>query len=197
MPYEIEMKFAVADRAALRRQLVRLGAEPLGKQSELDLYFAHPARSFEHTDEALRVRRAGTRVFLTYKGPKLDAFTKSRREIELELASAKDSTVTELLECLGFRRVREVRKQRERFDVPWQKRRVRATLDRVDELGTFLEIELVADERSIDPARSALMAFADRLGLAGSERRSYLELLLEKNAAASDAAARGEDWSET
>ena len=88
MPYEVELKFALPDPAAVRGELLSLGAVPHSIQTEVDTYLQHPVRSFEQTDEALRVRRTGPRVFLTYKGPKIDPTTKTRTEIELEIPTA-------------------------------------------------------------------------------------------------------------
>ena len=62
MRYEVEMKFRVADRAALESRLVELGATISVAQAEVDVYFAHPARDFARTDEALRIRRKGAAI---------------------------------------------------------------------------------------------------------------------------------------
>src|SRR5437867_1547125 len=86
MHYEVELKFWVDDQPALRRALLSLGAEAPSSQVQIDSYFEHPARSFAQTDEALRVRQVQSRCLITYKGPKIDAATKTRVELELELA---------------------------------------------------------------------------------------------------------------
>ncbi len=91
MPYEVEMKFPAADLAELESRLAGLGATIAAPQSEVDVYFAHPARDFAKTDEALRIRRKGSLNFITYKGPKIDAATKTRREIELPLSARRAS----------------------------------------------------------------------------------------------------------
>src|SRR3989337_1910509 len=137
MPIEVEIKFLLPDPGRLRQDLIALGGLPSGKQTEFDLYFQHPSRSFVQTDEALRVRRTGSRVHLTYKGPKLDSRTKTRKELEIELTVGDQgaSQVIELLECLGFRSVREVRKERELIEVTWQSCLVHVTLDQVFGLG--------------------------------------------------------------
>ncbi len=88
MQYEVEQKFPVADLAAVEADLAALGAKIAAAEEEVDLYFAHPARDFAATDEALRLRRKGPRGYITYKGPKIDAVTKTRREIELPLVEA-------------------------------------------------------------------------------------------------------------
>ena len=44
-------------------------------------------------------------------------------------------------------------------------------------LGVFVELELMADTEELDAARASILSLAETLGLKGSERRSYLELL--------------------
>ena len=121
-------------------------------QTEIDLYFAHPSRDFAKTDEGLRLRRKGDVNCITYKGPKIDATTKTRREIELPLAPGPESLAswTALLEAIGFRPLAEVRKSRRKAAVPWQGRTVEASLDNVEGLGTFVEFELQAEDSGLD-----------------------------------------------
>jgi adenylate cyclase, class 2 len=185
--YEVEQKFPVDNLAAVERKLGSRGAQIGPRVVEVDRYFNHPARDFAETDEAVRIRRKGEEHFITYKGPKIDQTTKTRREIELALADdpspGDKSTVeawSELLTSLGFRVVAEVRKTRRRAEVEHEGRTVEATLDEVDGLGEFVELELVAEEDGLDAARACLASLAESLGLAGSERRSYLELLLAR-----------------
>jgi adenylate cyclase class 2 len=185
MTYEVEQKFPVAELKSLETRLVSLGASVSGPREEVDLYFAHPARDFSTTDEALRIRRVGDSVIMTYKGPKIDSTTKTRREIELPLGCAPETAQAtaadwrRLLETLGFRPVAEVRKLRRRATVPWQGRPVLVTLDDVDELGTFVELEMVVEEEELEAAKDRIASLAARLDLNQSQRLSYLELLLE------------------
>jgi adenylate cyclase, class 2 len=180
MRYEVEMKFPVAEMAALEAKLTGLGAAIGGPQSEVDAYFAHPARDFSRTDEALRIRRKGTANFLTYKGPKIDAATKTRREIDLPLPPGEETAQawTGLLEALGFRLAGEVRKSRRKAHVDWQGRRIEVSLDQVERLCSFVELELVVESEDVEAAKACVASLAEALGLEGSERRSYLELLL-------------------
>ncbi len=181
MNYEVEQKFPVADMAALEAELASLGATVSEPRLEVDLYYAHPARDFAKTDEALRIRRRGRSNFITYKGPKLDKTTKTRREIELSLEPGEASAVawSGLLEALGFTPVAEVRKSRRKAEILWEDRRVEASLDDVERLGTFAELELVVESQGVEAAKACIASLAEALGLAGSERRSYLELLLD------------------
>lgn len=183
MRYEVEQKHPVADVAALVATLTERGArfgEPM-KQS--DQYLAHPARDFAATDEALRIRTVGNASFVTYKGPKVDKTTKTRREIELPLDSndSDGSQFSELLSALGFTPVAIVRKQRRPFHIQSGETEVEGALDDVEGVGSFVELELLADEAELDAAKSTIAKLAAELGLAPAERRSYLEMLLEKH----------------
>jgi adenylate cyclase, class 2 len=182
MQYEVEMKFPVAEMSVLESKLTGLGATIAGSQLEVDKYFAHPARDFAKTDEALRIRRKGIANFVTYKGPKIDAATKTRREIDLPLPPGDDTAQAwiDLLQTLGFAAVGEVRKSRRKAHVAWQGRSVEVSLDRVERLGTFSELELVVAPENVEAAKRCIASLAENLGLAGSERRSYLELLLDQ-----------------
>jgi adenylate cyclase class 2 len=180
MQYEVEQKFPVADMAAVEAGLRALGAAISAPGEERDLYFAHPQRDFAATDEALRLRQKGGQGLITYKGPKIDAATKTRREIELPLGEAAGSLAAwrGLLEALGFRPVAEVCKSRRKALVSWQGRQVEVSLDRVEPLGEFVELELMAGPQDMEAAKACIAALAGQLGLVRSERRSYLELLL-------------------
>ena len=181
MQYEVEQKFPVADPSAIEQKLASLGATVSGRKIEIDHYFAHPSRDFAATDEALRVRRADRSNYLTYKGPKVDATTKTRREIEVPLPQDEEHVAgwESILEALGFTPVGEVCKYRRKAYVPWQGRQIEVSLDDVVDVGTFVELELLAEEQEVDAAKASIKSLADALELAGSERRSYLELLLE------------------
>ena len=189
--YEVELKFAVSGRAALERRLVEMGGRLAEPQEQVDRYFAHPCRDFAQTDEALRLRRVGDSVAITWKGPRIDAATKTRREIELELAplpAALDagptlSSWTELLEALGFRRVMEVAKRRQPLRLVWQGAEVDVALDTVAGLGEFLELEIMAEQGEVPAARARLESLAQEIGLGATERRSYLELILQSQQA--------------
>ena len=183
MKYEVEQKFPVDDLAAAADRFDTLGATIGEPQSEVDLYFAHPCRDFAETDEALRIRRKGASNVITYKGPKIDKTTKTRREFELPLPAESGTAEawTDLLDLLGFKPVREVRKSRRKAAVLWDDHCVECSLDEVEGLGAFVELELVVEQSQIAPAKACIASLARALGLSQSERRSYLELLLARS----------------
>lgn len=196
--YEVEQKYPVADVTALEDRLASAGVRWHGVVEQVDRYFGHPSRDFAVTDEALRLRSTADGVVITWKGPRLDAAAKTRREIELPLVEAavasaagveaagpmaSPSTLdhwTELLEALGFRRVREVAKRRRLAMVDWDGAAVDVAVDHVAGLGDFIELELRADAAGIAPAAARIESLARHLGCTDPEPRSYLEMLLAR-----------------
>jgi adenylate cyclase class 2 len=183
MPYEVEQKFRCAELSDVRERLVALGAVAGEAVVHMDCYYKHPVRDFAQTDEAFRLRRVGERNYLTYKGPKVDATTKTRFEEELRLADGAEAAAScdAILAKLGFEPAAVVRKQREPLSIEREGLTTEVALDAVDSVGSFVELEIaVAAKNSSDPAveraKSVLAALAAELGLVDQERRSYLEL---------------------
>ncbi len=178
---EIELKFRLVDESSFRAVLGELFATCLGIESQRDAYFNHPARDFAITDEAVRIRSVGGASHVTYKGPVQGTVAKTREEIEVGLESGDD--FAQILTRLGFRPTLVVAKQRENWSVIWEHRTVNVCLDHVQDVGTFCELELVADSESAastSEAERALWSLAERFGLSDPIRKSYLEMLLEK-----------------
>jgi adenylate cyclase class 2 len=181
MTYEVELKFPIADPADLSLQLLAHGAAQGRVVHQYDLYFRHPARDFQQTHEAFRLRRCDDEFFVTYKGPVVDEKTKMRREIEIAIGRTPDDfgRMRELLVKLGFEPVRPVEKTRALFHLLWEGRQLELAVDSIDPLGAFLEIEALADEDDRNEARDSILRLAQRLGMDSPERRSYLALLFE------------------
>jgi adenylate cyclase class 2 len=187
MPLEVEQKFRVSDHTDVIARLTHLGATSHGEFEQRDTYYAHPARDFAVTDEALRIRRVGEQSFITYKGPKFDATTKTRREIELPITSP--DCFAEMLAALGFKPVADVAKVRRILQIERPPFLIEVALDKIKGLGDFVELEVAAKMADLDSARAQIAQLASELGLTDNERRSYLELLL---AAATEPTAGGQ-----
>lgn len=179
---EIELKFPVAEFGPIQSKLASWQARPEPVIDEVDHYFNAPDRDFARTDEAFRLRRIGARNFITYKGPKQPGLVKTRTELEVPLADGAEvaEAYGRLVEKLGYRPAAVVRKQR----AIWHFRRagfdLQACLDEVAEVGRFVELEIVAAPERRGEAERLLQALAAELGLHHSERRSYLEMVLER-----------------
>ncbi len=177
MNIEVEQKHRVADAAALMRRLADRGVTLGAPMIQSDQYFNHPCRDFAQTDEALRIRTVGDESVVTYKGPKLDATTKTRRELELPLAVGH-AEFGALFVAMGFKPVLVVRKTRRPFELKIRGQMVHGAWDEIDGVGTFVELELTADDAGLEEAKRIIASLADELELGPSERRSYLELLM-------------------
>jgi adenylate cyclase, class 2 len=179
---EIEMKFPVRDFAAVESRLSEWQAEGPEILDEADHYFNAPDRDFAQTDEALRLRRVASANFLTYKGPKIDARTKTRAEIEVRLSDGDDTAkkTIQFFTSLGYRPVAVVKKRRQVYRTQRDGFSLEICLDEVEGSGKFVELEILAPEDRLDAGRDALLQLAGELGLTNTERRSYLEMLLAR-----------------
>ena len=178
---EIEMKFPVADFAPVEAKLAQWQARPAEILHEADHYYNSPDRDFAKTDEALRLRRIGETNIVTYKGPKQAGPAKTRTEVEVGIepgAEAADK-FCQLLTHLGYRAVAVVRKTRRPYGFKRRDFALEACLDEVEQLGRYVEVEIVAPEEKKTEAQEVLAQVASELGLANPERRSYLELYLK------------------
>jgi adenylate cyclase class 2 len=176
--YEVEVKVP-ADHDAVRERLAVVDAERVGAVEQVDTYYDAPHRSFAETDEALRIRAEhaedGEATYaLTYKGPKVDADSKTREEHES--AVGDPGAVDAALRALGFEPAATVEKHRERFRLDG----VTVTVDDVRDVGTFVEAEREAGGDDVAVAREAAFAVLRDLGLdpADQVRTSYLGLAL-------------------
>lgn len=181
----------------VRRALADLGATDRGRVRQVDTYYDAPGRDFGETDEALRVRREseereaptgeadprGTsaaddaEIRLTYKGPLVEEGSKTR--VEHETAIADGDALDAILDSLGYEPAATVEKERHRFEHAGYV----VTLDRVADLGEFVEVETHA--ATVDPAREGARDLLERLGLDPDEqiRTSYLAMLLDNQGA--------------
>ena len=168
-----------ADHDAVRERLAELDAERVGAVEQVDTYYGAPHREFAETDEALRVRAEtpadGDPVHeLTYKGPKVDADSKTRREHETRVGDPEATDAA--LRALGFEPVATVEKLRERYRVDGYT----VTLDDVGGLGEYVEVEREGTDDEVDAIREGALDVLRQLGLDPDEqvRTSYLGLQL-------------------
>lgn len=170
---EIEIKVRVPDLQPIRERILASGAPLLGEGVEFDAYYNSPERNFAESDEALRLRKADDYALLTYKGPKIGAGSfKAREELNIRVESLE--TMDTLLQRIGFQKTAAVRKYRESYRIG----QATVTLDNVDDLGTFAEIEAAAS-LSQDEAEKEIERIAQEYGIIGERLTlSYLELLL-------------------
>lgn len=187
--FEIELKFQVDDHDRLIERVAAEGGVLVSRHRNDDTYYKHPSRDFAVTSEALRVRREDGKPMITYKGPKrAGSAVKAREELEWRLDPGDpDGTMMEqLLVRLGFIPVTTVSKDRRTFRVGAGDDSMTVTIDVVESVGNYAEIECVLPTNeptgdAVAQARRRVESLANRLGLTESEPRSYLRLLLERS----------------
>ena len=176
---EFELKVRTSSLDPVRQQLIGHNARFCGRIHEHDIYYNAPHRDFGITDEAIRVRYTNDHALVTYKGAKIKTSGLKARE-ELNIVVDSGTVFEQMLDRLGFTRTAEVNKWRENyrlFDAA-------ITLDEVEGLGTFVEIEVLAEDESSDAA-ARIQEIAKEIGVDGEPiLDSYLEMLLSKRSAA-------------
>ena len=121
------------------------------------------------------MRYTDDHAVVTYKGPKIRKYGLKARE-ELNFAVESGEAFETMLVRLGFTRTTEVNKWRENYTLGTAS----ISLDTVDELGTFTEIEVIAENESENPT-ATIEKIAKEIGVGGEPiLESYLELLLAR-----------------
>lgn len=164
---EIEIKIRVSDAATAKARLTALGAEIVRERHREDnILFDFPDRRLRGGHQALRLRRAGRRTYVTFKGaPQKSRRFKVREEIETEVRDA--GRFRRILQALGLHPVFRYAKMRAEYRLG----RVTVCLDELP-LGTFLELE---------GERQHIVKLAERLGVPSKDwiKLSYVRLLIE------------------
>ena len=172
---EVEVKVRIKDVESMEKRIEEQGAEYEGMIKQADEYFDFPDRWIFNSGGAFRVRAADGNYRVTYKGVKKDKETTSRDEIEIAIESA--DKMTEILENIGFIRLCEIKKKRKVYLLAGLK----IALDEVDGLGSFMEIEGMANsEEEYKAKKGEIFKLLDKLRvpLADISQKSYMELAL-------------------
>jgi adenylate cyclase, class 2 len=176
---EFELKVGISSLDPVRKQLIGHNAQFCGRIHEHDIYYNAPHCDFGITDEAIRVRYTNQHAVVTYKGAKIKASGLKARE-ELNVVVDSGAVFEQMLARLGFTRTAEVNKWRENYQLSG----AAISLDEVEDLGTFVEIEILAEDESSNPA-ARIEKIAQEIGVYGEPiLASYLELLLSKQSGA-------------
>jgi len=193
--YEVEIKVRIQDLEEIR-DIIRFngGSYKISLLHE-DTYFNMPKelRDFKNTDEAIRLRKSeefdkndddillNSKCYLTYKGKKIDSYSKTRQEIEVKVDNFDN--MKEILKVLGFQEVLTIQKERELFVLLYQDEKIEILLDYIPLLHQyFMELEMaVSSPQEIDDARGILFKLLERFNINKDDsiRKSYLELIIE------------------
>ena len=178
---EIEVKLRIKDVAVLEKKLLEQGYKLIETLRETDTYFDGGINGIKKSGQALRVRRTVNCVTgkeqsaITFKGEKIDAVSMARLELETVVESGE--AAERILCALGFYPVQpivvKIRKILRNGDIC-------ACLDDVQGLGTFLELEIMAESEEARPeALDRIEKILKSIGytMADTTRASYLSQL--------------------
>jgi adenylate cyclase class 2 len=139
MAQEIEVKFALRDRAELVRRLHELGGTRLYPETFEDNMVLDRRGELRTKGSLLRVRKFGKYSIATYKGPmSIEGGVKSREEVQTGVESFE--LAIQLFDSLGYKPVFRYQKFRE----VWRVNDVEVVLDRTP-IGDYFEIEGAID----------------------------------------------------
>jgi adenylate cyclase class 2 len=135
--HETEIKLRAGDVESAKRMLYRAGFRVHKRRRfEDNFVFDTPELTLRRADSLLRLREAGGKSIVTYKGKHEASKHKSREERETEVADA--GATRRIFEGLGFRPV--FRYQKYRTEYKQAGRSGIATLDETP-IGVYLELE--------------------------------------------------------
>ena len=194
MVYEVEIKLKICknDIIFIEKYLRNNKIHLLSEFQQKDIYFETNPPTYAHLDKALRLRIeqsfdnkiSNSTLEMTYKGPKISSNTKTREELSLKFDSSTESDkIVTFFMALNFYQKGLVQKRRKNYTI---KPNIIMSLDLVDSLGTFLELETISNsEEEIPEAENQLWILLEnisngKLSKAQSITKSYLELLMEK-----------------
>lgn len=181
---EIEIKVPVSETEHDRIYRVMSDSGALSTRKEhSDHYFSPASGSFLDTQfpyKWLSVRKRGTRTQINYKHFYPEGAERHTHADEVEVAIDDIDRGIKLLDALGFVRLVTVHKIRLEFVID---EKFEVSLDKVDGLGYFVEVESLVEQGSIHQTRQSVLDFAAALGLDtdSADPRGYPYRLLQLN----------------
>ncbi len=166
-----EFKARLADEPRVREQLKRLHARFIGTDHQIDTYFNVPGGR-------LKVREGRIENALIFYR-RNNAPRARQSAVEITLLPRPNSLRAILARALGTLAV--VDKRREIYFV----KNVKIHLDRVRQLGRFLEVEAISRTGNVKKIRSQARQFQELFGVAPKDivPESYSDMILARSAA--------------
>jgi len=172
---EIEARVKVENLELLRSKLKELGAQFGRKEKQSDVIFK-PKGQEQVVQKAgsyiLRIRKTDSKTIFTFKA--LTEVAGSWVEHELEISSAEE--MEKIILALGFVNSLEVHKEREHAQLG----ELNLCLDRVKELGDYLEVEIISEDVKL--GKQKMIQFLNELGYSENEiiHNGYVALLFKQ-----------------
>lgn len=181
---EIELKAEVKNPDVVYDFLARQGFR-VQKYIVRDVYYAHPCRKFEETDEELRVRREykgkEEKLLITYKS----LVEEGDRVVREEIETIVHPEIIRIIERLGFRKAlfkEKIGWYLSKDDLKITLCRVKGGIgERIVDLGYFIEVEILIDEtENIEEHRRRIEEFIRQIPGVGNIDLEYYTEKIER-----------------
>lgn len=170
---EIEIRAKVISLKTIEKKLDEWGAVLSKENKQNDVYFGEKYL-YNKTGHSfmLRVRDEGEKIFLTYKGAKMK---KDGIWEEYEFPVGDKKMAIQMLEAMGLERIIKVHKIRKEYKF----RKLSICLDKIIELGNFVEIEIVGNNKNV---KTELYDMMKKLGIKKVDiiHKGYISMLLKE-----------------
>jgi predicted adenylyl cyclase CyaB len=184
MNIEVEIKMEVKNFDEIKEKVSKIG-KLIKSIKQVDDYYVPHHRDFfarKPAEEFLRIRTNPDKTVFEYTrvvNMREDGSNDYAEEYETEIKEVEEFRKT--LEFLDFRKVVTVEKQREY----WLCGGIEVALDKISNLGDFIEAEAKGDFKSEAEAKRACFDVLKNLGITNIEndfvKKGYPELVLEKD----------------
>lgn len=184
MNIEVEIKVGVDNPKKIRQKVANLG-KLIKSIKQIDEYYIPTQRDFfAHRPspiEWLRIRTNPDKVIFEYdKSINKQADGKQDYAEEYETEISNPVELRKILEFLDFKKIVTVEKQREY----WMCGNLEIALDKIEGLGSFIEVEATGDFKSAKEAEQECVKFLEKIGIENVEKnrinKGYPILILEK-----------------
>jgi adenylate cyclase class 2 len=179
---EIELKFQLLNPDAVA-SFLSSNAKFRYKSFQHDVYYDAPHRDFleneDNISEWLRIRIEKDRAQINYKDWQPHDKSVKTHCIEYETNVSSYEQLSHIFDALNFKKLIEVKKTRR----AWTYMDTEVSIDSVEDLGDYLEIEYKSDTLSdVDEVRQYLQKVANKLGVKtkGLDLKGYPFSMLEK-----------------
>lgn len=180
MNQEVEIRVIIKNPAQIEEQLLMVG-KFIKSRKQIDKYFVPPQKDYfaiKPTIEYLRVRYENGKNHLNYSFCHLDKNNCLISTDEYETTIEKPEIAEQILKKMGMIHKVTVTKTRKYFEI----QNFEVTLDHIDELGDFMEIEAKKDFGNINKTRQACFQLLEKLGVDYKKcpEMGYPDMLIEK-----------------
>lgn len=179
MRKEIEVKAKLNNPEEVIAKLKELGcviSEPVTQHDAIFVDENYGAfDEFQPDKNLLRIRETGGKFILTLKQPK----SNEQDAIEHETEIQDPAEMKEILKYMGLHEAVQVHKKRSKaHHNDWE-----ICLDEVEGLGSFIEVEKIADDPDVEAVQNELFNFLKTLGIKDEDRvtSGYDTLVYRKN----------------